>query len=148
MEFSLLPYTFPFHLYLLSDYWHIGYWRFCVILFVTVWTNSFFYHWLTVELVLQQMIMSPAANFTSSFQIIFLCLTELIGSVNTTFKRNGDGASLVAQGWRIACQCRRHRFSPWSRRVPQAAERPRPCAATTEAHGPGATPGGQPVRLR
>ena len=27
------------------------------------------------------------------------------------------GASLVAQWWRV-CQCRRHRFDPWSRRNP------------------------------
>ena len=97
MEFSLLPYTVHFHLYLLSgNYLYIGYWRFYFLdeFFCCL---SYFYHWLTVELVLQQMIMSPTANFTASFQIIFLCLTELMSSANTTFKSNGNGASLVAQ---------------------------------------------------
>ena len=26
-----------------------------------------------------------------------------------------------------ACQCGRHRFEPWSRKIPQAMEQPRPC---------------------
>ena len=30
-----------------------------------------------------------------------------------------------------ACQCRRHRFNPWSRKIPQISERLSPCATTT-----------------
>ena len=31
-----------------------------------------------------------------------------------------------------ACQCRGHRFEPWSGRIPHAVERLSPCATTTE----------------
>ena len=30
-----------------------------------------------------------------------------------------------------ACQCRRHRFDPWSRKIPQAEDQLSPWAATT-----------------
>ena len=35
-------------------------------------------------------------------------------------------------GWESVCQCRGHRFEPWSRKIPHAAERLTPCATTTE----------------
>ena len=44
-----------------------------------------------------------------------------------------DRTSLVAQWLRIACQCRGHRFEPWPRKIPHAAEQLSPCATTTEA---------------
>ena len=31
-----------------------------------------------------------------------------------------------------ACQCRGHRFEPWSGKIPHAAEQLSPCATTTE----------------
>ena len=31
-----------------------------------------------------------------------------------------------------SCQCRRHRFDPWSRKIPHATEQLNPCATTTE----------------
>ena len=40
--------------------------------------------------------------------------------------------SLVVQWLRIACQCRRHGFEPWSRKIPHAAEQLSPCATTIE----------------
>ena len=35
-------------------------------------------------------------------------------------------------GWESACQCRGHRFEPWSGRIPHAAEQLGPWATTTE----------------
>ena len=41
-------------------------------------------------------------------------------------------AFLVAQCEDSTCQCRRHRFIPWSGRIPRASEQLSPCATTTE----------------
>ena len=35
-------------------------------------------------------------------------------------------------GWESACQCRGHRFEPWSGKIPHAAEQLGPWATTTE----------------
>ena len=35
-------------------------------------------------------------------------------------------------GWESACQCRGHRFKPWSGKIPHAAEQLGPWATTTE----------------
>ena len=35
-------------------------------------------------------------------------------------------------GWESACQCRGHRFEPWSVKIPHAAEQLGPWATTTE----------------
>lgn len=102
MEFSLLPYTVHFHLYLYQNYLYITHALFSG--WILRWF-SYFYHWLTVELVLQQMIMSPTANFTASFQIIFLCLTELMSSANTTFKSNGNGGFFGGPAVKNPPQC-------------------------------------------
>jgi len=40
--------------------------------------------------------------------------------------------SLWYSGEESACQCREHRFNPWSRKIPYAAEQLSPCATTTE----------------
>ena len=45
-------------------------------------------------------------------------------------------ASLVAQWLGVCCQCRWHRFEPWSGRIPHATEQMSPCATATEAHTP------------
>lgn len=50
---------------------------------------SYFYHWLIIEWVLQQMITSPT-SFTFSFWIVFSCLIALASSANTMLKSNGD----------------------------------------------------------
>ena len=34
-------------------------------------------------------------------------------------------------GWESACQCRGHRFNPWSGKIPHDAEQLSPCATTT-----------------
>ena len=35
-------------------------------------------------------------------------------------------------GWESACQCRGHRFEPWSGKIPHVAEQLGPWATTTE----------------
>ena len=35
-------------------------------------------------------------------------------------------------GQESACQCRGHRFNPWSGKIPHATEQLSPCATTTE----------------
>ena len=35
-------------------------------------------------------------------------------------------------GWESACQCRGHRFEPWSGKIPHASEQLGPCATTAE----------------
>ena len=45
-----------------------------------------------------------------------------------TLNVNGLGTSLVES----ACQCRGHRFNPWSRKIPHATEQLSPCTTTTE----------------
>ena len=35
-------------------------------------------------------------------------------------------------GWESACQCRGHRFEPWSGKIPRAAEQLGPCATAAE----------------
>ena len=42
------------------------------------------------------------------------------------------GTTLVAQWLRIACQCRRHRFKPWSGKIPHVVEQLSPCTTATE----------------
>ena len=45
-------------------------------------------------------------------------------------------ASLVGlSGKESTCQCRKHRFSPWSGKIPHAVEQLSLHAATTEARG-------------
>ena len=39
-----------------------------------------------------------------------------------------------------ACQCSRHRFDPWSRKIPHATEQLSPCATTTESFKNSAQP--------
>ena len=41
-------------------------------------------------------------------------------------------ASLVLRGKEFACQCRRHRFHPWSGKIPHAAKQLNPCITTTK----------------
>jgi len=36
------------------------------------------------------------------------------------------------RGKESTCQCRAHRFDPWSRKIPPAAEQLSPCARTTD----------------
>ena len=48
-----------------------------------------------------------------------------------------------SSGWESACQCRRHRFNPWSRKIPHAPGQLAPCPVTMEptlqSPGPGTT---------
>ena len=42
------------------------------------------------------------------------------------------GLSRWSSGKESACHCRRHRFNPWSRKIPHASEQLSPSATTTE----------------
>ena len=44
----------------------------------------------------------------------------------------GEGLPWWRSGWESACQCRGHRFEPWSGRIPHAVEQLGPWATTTE----------------
>ena len=46
--------------------------------------------------------------------------------------RNILGLPCWLSGKESTCQCRRHRFNPWSRKIPHAAEQLSPCTTTTE----------------
>ena len=50
-------------------------------------------------------------------------------------KNGSRGTSRVAH-WMGVCQCRRHRFKPWSRKIPHASGQLSPCATTTELPHP------------
>ena len=45
-------------------------------------------------------------------------------------------AIILQEKKKSACQCRRYRFSPWTRKTPQALVQLSTCATTTEAHAP------------
>ena len=47
-------------------------------------------------------------------------------------KPNRWGLPWWHSGWESACQCRGHRFEPWSGKIPHAAEQLGPWATTTE----------------
>ena len=46
--------------------------------------------------------------------------------------KNKNMASLVVLCKESTCQCRRHGFNPWSRKIPAASEQLSPCATTTK----------------
>ena len=48
------------------------------------------------------------------------------------FKNIYIGLPWWRSGWESACQCRGHRFEPWSGKIPHAVEQLSPCATTTE----------------
>ena len=47
-------------------------------------------------------------------------------------KSDSQGLPWWLSGWRSTCQCRRHRFNPWSRKIPQASEQLNPCTTICE----------------
>ena len=49
-----------------------------------------------------------------------------------TIKITSVGLPLWLSGKDPTCQCRRHRFDPWSGKISQATEQRNPCATTTE----------------
>ena len=49
-----------------------------------------------------------------------------------SYKMEGLGLPWWRSGWESACQCRAHRFEPWSGKFPHAAEQLGPWATTTE----------------
>ena len=67
---------------------------------------------------------------------------EMLQVSTSWFMRRKEVVSIMLQsrrrlpwwlsGKESACQCRRHRFNPWSRKIPHAAEQLSPCATTIE----------------
>ena len=53
-----------------------------------------------------------------------------------SFKKSLPGLPWWSSGWESACQCRGHRFDPWSRKIPYASGQLSPWATTTEAWVP------------
>ena len=46
-------------------------------------------------------------------------------------RKKGTGLPWWLSGEESACQCRRHRFNPWSRKIPYVEGQPSPCTATS-----------------
>ena len=47
-------------------------------------------------------------------------------------KTEGMGLPWWHSGWESTCQCRRHRFGPWSGKIPHAPEQLSLCATAAE----------------
>ena len=58
--------------------------------------------------------------------------TFKLHSRKVCYKNNRWGLPWWRSGWESACQCRAHRFGPWSGRIPHAAERLGPWTTITE----------------
>ena len=58
-------------------------------------------------------------------------ISQIIG-LNCKLRITGLGLPWWRSGWESACQCRGHRFEPWSGKIPHAAEQLGPWATTTE----------------
>ena len=52
--------------------------------------------------------------------------------LETVIKNLSTGIPWWRSGLKSAWQCKGHRFKPWSRRIPHAAEQLSPCTTTTE----------------
>jgi len=48
------------------------------------------------------------------------------------YEKNKNMASLVVLCKESTCQCRRHGFNSWSRKIPPASEQQSPCPTTTK----------------
>ena len=60
--------------------------------------------------------------------------TELLKlAISQVIKSNKGGLSWWLSGQEPACQCRRHRFNSWSRKIPHVAEQLNSGTTTTEA---------------
>ena len=58
--------------------------------------------------------------------------TILYKKTSMTIKWQLQGLPWWRSGWESACQCRGHRFEPWSGKIPHAAEQLGPWATITE----------------
>ena len=65
-------------------------------------------------------------NPCDAARVLFIQLNMLIK------KQEKQGLPWWRSGWESACQCRGHRFEPWSGRIPHAVEQLGPWATTTE----------------
>ena len=60
---------------------------------------------------------------------------QILSQIKSTLKMDRFGLPLWPSGWEFACQCRGHRFDPWSGKIPHAAGQ-LACTQTTDAHTP------------
>ena len=70
--------------------------------------------------------------FPISFKMLMKQFVELPWDQEYCFRNSNQKASLVAQWWRICLPCWRHRFDPWSEKIPHATGQLSPCTATIE----------------
>ena len=67
--------------------------------------------------------------------LLHLCLNGHIPSpfLSLSYKNTYDwGLPWWRSGWESGCQCKGHRFEPWSGKIPHVAEQQGPWATTTE----------------
>ena len=57
---------------------------------------------------------------------------EILKLYSTILRKGFLGLPWWCSGQESACQCRGHRFEPWSGKIPHAVEQLSPCATTTE----------------
>ena len=67
----------------------------------------------------------PQPTLVVELWLIFLCFSF-------AFLKLLGGLPWWRSGWESACQCRGHRFEPWSGKIPHAAEQLGPWATNTE----------------
>ena len=57
----------------------------------------------------------------STIKVTLVCIQKFV-----------NGFPWWSSGWESTCQCGRHGFDPWDRRIPHAAEQLGPCVTTTK----------------
>ena len=83
-----------------------------------------------------QLLLSPSGQRASKGSLLKLddaCMASLLLSMLAVLpNREFVGRPWWPSGKEPTCQCRRHGFSPWSRKIPHAAEQLSPRATTIE----------------
>ena len=96
------------------------------------------YHWASWE-ALSSIQYTP--NLTlgggATIENKFICKSTFTMKLNSVFESYFKKQPNIGLPWWLsdkesACQCRRHRFDPWSGKIPHAMEQLSPCATTTE----------------
>ena len=92
-----------------------------------------------------QLLLSPSGQKASKGSLLKLndvyMASLLLYTLSILPNRKFIGLPWWLSGKESTCQCRRHGFSLWSRKIPHAAEQPSPWATTIESvpESPGAT---------
>ena len=84
----------------------------------------------------ERIFFSKSVEMSFSFHL-FIFATFILGFHNTSglrilYQNYFPGLPWWRSGWESACQCRGHRFEPWSGKIPHAAEQLGPWATSTE----------------